>query len=92
MGGNPRYQTWSPAQWRQVAPTVADLRRHRYEVIARCLTCSLAMDVALADVAKARGDEFVLWGRSARCRRRHCQGRMQFWCVPPRLGSEVEMW
>jgi hypothetical protein len=91
MGGNPRYQTWSPDQWRSVAPTVSDLRHHGFKVFARCITCSLAMDVRLDVVAQSRGDTYVLWGKAVPCRRRHCVGRMSFYCVPPKVGVEVEM-
>ncbi len=79
MGGNPRYQTWTPNQW------------HSFQVLARCTVCGLAMDVRLATVAREMGGDYVLWGRSVPCRRRHCQGRMWFYCLPPKLGAEAEM-
>lgn len=91
MGGNPRYRTWSPAQWRSLAPTAADLAARGWPVHARCLTCQLEMDVDLARVIAERGPALVLWGRTSRCRRRRCQGRMAFYVTPPRADGEVIM-
>jgi hypothetical protein len=91
LGFNPRHQGWGPDQWRSVAPTVADLQRHGFPVIARCMTCHLAMDVRLDAVSAAKGATYVLWGKAVPCRRRHCQGRMWFYCLPPKAGAEVEM-
>lgn len=92
MGHNPRYQTWSSAQWMNRAGTVAELQVQGWPVVARCLTCRLEMDVRLTVLLKARGPDFSLWGRSARCRSRRCQGRMYFWTFPPQAkGKAVEM-
>lgn len=78
--------------WRDVAPTLADLKRHRFVVTARCLVCSLEMEVRPEIAAQARGWDYVLWGRSVPCRRFRCGGRMWFACIPPRLGQRVPMW
>lgn len=92
MGMNPRYQTWSSAQWMNRAGTVGELQTQGWPVMARCLTCSLEMDVKLDVLMRERGAELSLWGRSARCRSRRCQGRMYFWAFPPQAGGKaVEM-
>ncbi|CAM2808601.1 hypothetical protein BDI01nite_31470 [Brevundimonas diminuta] len=92
MGMNPRYNNWTRAQWMGRAAKVGDLQRQGWPVVACCLHCHLEMTVDLAVVRRALGEDFVLWGRTARCRRRHCQGRMCFWTYPPEgRGLKVEM-
>ena len=92
MGMNPRYNAWTSAQWMGRAAKVGDLQRQGWAVVACCLHCHLEMTVDLAVVRRALGEDFVLWGRTARCRRRHCQGRMCFWTYPPEgRGIKVEM-
>ena len=74
------------------AGTVGELQTQGWPVMARCQTCSLEMDVRLEVLMRERGAEFSLWGRSARCRSRRCQGRMYFWTFPPQAGGKaVEM-
>jgi len=74
------------------AGTVGELQTQGWPVMARCLTCSLEMDVKLDVLMRERGAELSLWGRSARCRSRRCQGRMYFWAFPPQAGGKaVEM-
>ncbi len=77
--------------WRDRAPTLADLRQHRFLVIARCKQCDLPMPVHLEVTASAKGWDYVLWGRSVRCKRWRCGGRMAFWCYPPQTNQAVEM-
>jgi hypothetical protein len=91
MGANPRPRTWTPAQWRNIAPSVSDLMRHGWPVSAHCLHCHLVMAVDLSGVAQARGADFVLWGQTAKCRRRYCTGRMAFYCQPLRAGQDIPM-
>ncbi len=91
MGMNPRYGNWGTAEWMGRAGDVAGLQSQGWPVVARCMTCSLEMNVRLDVLRQARGPSFVLWGKSARCRRRHCQGRMYFWTYPPRANGPVEM-
>lgn len=91
MGANPRPRTWTPAQWRNIAPSVSDLMRHGWPVSAHCLHCHLVMVVDVARVALECGPNFVLWGRTAKCRRRSCAGRMSFYCRPPQAGRDIPM-
>lgn len=91
MPGNPRHGRWGPAQWRSVATTVADIRRAGWPLHAVCLTCALEMKVDLARIERAKGAGYVLWSRTATCRRRHCQGRAVFVVTPPRANGPVMM-
>ena len=57
---------------------LGELKTQGWPVMARCLTCSLEMDVKLDVLMRERGAELSLWGRSARCRSRgirHCDER-----------------
>lgn len=91
MGMNPNYRRWGVAQWRSRAPTVGRLIDERWTVFAGCEVCDLTMDVRLEVVAQARGRDFSLWGgRSVRCRRRHCLGRMRFYVIA--RPEEGPMW
>lgn len=92
MGMNPRYGNWGAADWMGRAGNVRDLQAQGWPVIARCLHCRLEMDVRLDVLRRERGPDFILWGKTARCRRRHCQGRMMFLTYPPQAGgAPVEM-
>lgn len=93
MGFNPSYRQWTAANWMGRAGTAGDLVKQGWPVVARCTYCNLEMDVRLDVLVRAKGPDYVLWGKSARCRRRHCQGRMLFWTYPPEAkGARVEMW
>lgn len=91
MGMNPRYGNWGTAEWMGRAGTVGDLIKQGWPVVARCHRCGLEMDVRLDLLARRVGPDVSLWGRTARCRRRHCQGRMLFWTYPPRARGPVQM-
>lgn len=92
MGMNPRYGNWGMAEWAGRAGTVADLIRQGWSVVANCTLCSLEMDVRLDVILKAKGPDFSLWGKQAKCRRRKCPGSMLFWTYPPEAkGGRVEM-
>lgn len=92
MGHNPRYRQWTAANWRNVAPTVADLQRLEWRVVAVCMHCHNEYRVRLDRVAQAKGAAFVLWGRTAPCPRSHCLGRCYFACYPHKGGHRCEMW
>lgn len=68
-----------------VAPhmTVAQMRRDRWTVCARCPRCHLDCWVDLDVVARLSGSQLKLWNGWARCRRYGCPGRMVFLCTPP---------
>lgn len=91
MGHNPSYRKWSPSQWRDVAPSVGDLRRLEWRVESQCMACELRMVVDLDRVIAAKGATFVLWGRSTPCRRIGCHGSTWFYTRPPRAGNLVPM-
>lgn len=91
MAHNPRYGNWKPEQWRDLAPTLADLRRHGFEVVAKCQTCNTCLAVDIPTVAAARGWDFTPWGRTVPCRRWRCSSRMRFWVCPPQINRLVEM-
>lgn len=91
MGMNPRYRQWGAAQWKGVAPTVADLSRLGWPCHAQCWTCRTAFKVRLDRIARERGPGFSLWGRSAPCSRLDCNGRVVFVTRPPRADGDVWM-
>lgn len=92
MGMNPRYGNWGTAEWMGRAGTVGDLIKQGWPVVAICAVCGLEMDVDLRRLCQVVGPDVSLWGRDARCRRRHCRGRMLFWTYPPQArGSPVQM-
>ena len=91
MGGNPRPATWAPSRWRALAPTVALLRREGWPVYASCMACGHASSVDLERLAEGKGADFILWGRTARCREHRCRGRVMFLVNPPRADGPVPM-
>lgn len=58
--------------------TVAEMAAKRWDVISKCQTCELTMQVDLALIAKVSGPETMIWNRKARCRRLHCGGFVEF--------------
>lgn len=63
--------------------TAGQMRRDGWRVRARCLHCQLELLVDLDSVIKLNGYGVKLWGRSPRCRRVGCEGRMIFLGSPP---------
>jgi hypothetical protein len=82
---------YTDADWRLAAPTVGAVRRNRWRVYTECQTCDLRLWADLDRIIQARGDGFVLWGRTAACRRVGCPGRVTFWCRPHGAQADVAM-
>jgi hypothetical protein len=58
--------------------TVAGMIGEHWDVISKCSTCGLIMQVDLALVARVKGAKTSLWGRKQRCRRLGCAGFVDF--------------
>lgn len=91
MGHNPRFRLWTPENWQSYCPTLGDMARRGWTLSARCRTCRLAMAVDLDLVIRARGGGWSPWGRTAKCRRLHCGGRMHLRAYAPRAGEYVDI-
>lgn len=65
--------------------TVVEMIDQRWDVISKCLSCGLLMQVDLKVIAIVKGPRFSLWGRSGRCKRLTCGGIVQFQARPPDL-------
>jgi len=63
--------------------TVSAMRRDGWVVMARCRACHLDAWVCLSTVIRLNGPDVQLFGRTTRCRRYGCQGRMIFMATPP---------
>jgi hypothetical protein len=71
------------AFYRASVVNVADMMRHRWDVVSKCTACGLLMQLDLALVARPSGPKAVLWNRKQRCRRIGCQGFVEFQARPP---------
>lgn len=63
--------------------SIGQMRRNGWRVQARCVRCHLDLRVDLSVMTELRGFDFVLFGKTSRCRRMHCEGRMIFMGAPP---------
>jgi len=66
--------------------TVEQMQRDGWDVISKCMTCGLVMQVDLGLVARVRGPGVSLWNRKDHCRRLGCTGRVEFQARAPGMG------
>lgn len=50
----------------------------RWEVVAHCRECNTPLRVDLKVIAIVRGLDYVLWNKTARCKRLLCNGVVDF--------------
>lgn len=91
MGHNPRFRMWSAEDWQGYCPTIGDMAQRGWTLSARCTACNLRMAVDIDVVAAAKGRAWSPWGRTARCRRLFCHGRMRLRGYSPRAGEYVDI-
>lgn len=82
---------YSDDDWRQAGFTVGAVIANRWLVYTECELCELRIEADLKRVARERGSNYVLWGRTARCRRMGCPGRVTFWCRPHGALGDIAM-
>jgi hypothetical protein len=63
---------------RDKCESVEAMRREGWDVISRCQTCGLIMQVNLSLIIRVRGPGVSLWNRKERCRRLGCTGWVEF--------------
>ncbi len=63
--------------------TISVMLRDGWVVMARCPACQLDLRIDLELMARLNGADLVLFGRTCRCRRMGCSGRMFFMGTPP---------
>lgn len=78
--------------------TLADMVGRRLVVVAECPACSGRWHVDLPALRRLMGDDYVLWGRTPRCRSwvrwevdRRCPGRVRFLGAGSISGSFSEL-
>jgi hypothetical protein len=78
--------------------TLADMAARRTILIADCPTCRARTHVDLSALRRLLGDDYVLWGRRARCKTwvrwevdRRCPGRVRFYGAGSVTGSAREL-
>lgn len=91
MGHNPRFRMWNTENWQGYCPTIGDMVRRGWTLTVHCGQCRLAMAVDPEVIIRARGRTWSPWGKSAPCRRLHCQGRMRLRAYSPRAGEFVDI-
>lgn len=83
MGHNPRYARWQRENWQGYAPTIGVMIRRGWTMTIHCRVCALAMHADPEVIARKKGRDWEPWGKSARCRRLHCHGRMTLRAYAP---------
>lgn len=80
------------------AVTLGEMQARRWIITADCRACRTRMHVMLDDQRRLLGDDFVLWGKTARCKvyvryslDRRCEGRVTFLAQSSQTGSIVEL-
>jgi hypothetical protein len=69
--------------WRGGCETVQQMADQGWDVVSQCKVCRLEMAVRLDWIMRISGPDTSLWNRTARCRRRLCQGEARFLGRPP---------
>ncbi|KAK0351551.1 hypothetical protein LTR94_024498 [Friedmanniomyces endolithicus] len=62
------------------------MARREWKLTAHCGRCGLVMVANVDTIAQAKGRDWSPWGKSAKCRRLHCAGRMTLRGYSPRAG------
>lgn len=80
------------------AVTVAEMHARRWIVTAACRSCRTRVHVDLAVVRRVLGDDYVLWGKTSRCKvwvrwslDRRCEGQVTFLAQSSQTGTEVPL-
>lgn len=63
--------------------SASEMRRRGWVAAARCLACHLDLRIDLDLMVRLNGPDLSLFGRTCRCRRLACLGRMIFMGTPP---------
>lgn len=78
--------------------TLGDMAAQRTVLIAECPVCRGRWHVDLSALRRLMGDDYVLWGRSTRCKTwvrwevdRRCPGKVRFLAASSVSGSVVEL-
>lgn len=82
---------YTAADWMLAGRTVGAIISNRWLVYTECEVCDLRIQADLKRIAKERGGNYVLWGRTGRCRRMGCPGRVSFWCRPHGADADIAM-
>lgn len=78
---------YTAADWRLAGGTVGAILANRWTVFTECEVCELRIQADLKRIARERGANYVLWGRTGQCRRMGCPGRVVFWVRPHGAGD-----
>lgn len=80
------------------ALTVAEMHARRWIVTADCRACRTRVHVDLSAVRRVLGDDYVLWGKTSRCKvwvrwtlDRRCEGKVIFLAQSSQTGTEVPL-
>lgn len=80
------------------AVTLGEMQAARWLIIADCQTCRARTHVDLSGQRRLLGDDYVLWGRTSRCKTwvrweidRRCPGRVTFYAQASVTGSAVPL-
>lgn len=80
------------------ALTVAEMHALRWIITADCRACRTRVHVDLSAVRRVMGDDYVLWGKTSRCKvwvrwtlDRRCEGQVTFLAQSSQTGSEVPL-
>ncbi|MFZ4165276.1 hypothetical protein [Brevundimonas sp. NPDC058933] len=91
MGHNPKYRFWTRENWAGYAPTIHDMVRRDWSLTLRCHVCRLEIAADPQKIIRERGRAYSPWGKSARCPRLHCHGRMTLEAYDPRSGFKIDV-
>lgn len=91
MGFNARYRMWNRENWQGYAPTIGRMQDRGWTLSMHCGVCRLAMLADPDTIIAARGRDWSPWGKSARCRRMYCHGRMRMIAYDPRSNFNIDI-
>ena len=80
------------------ALTLEEMHARRWIILAHCPACHARTHVDLSALRRLLGDDYVLWGRSTRCKAwirwsldRRCEGQVRFFAQSSMTGTAVAL-
>lgn len=66
------------SEYRGRCQSVGDMYAAGWEVITQCRACRVELHTDLRVIMAMRGRDFVLWNRTAKCKKVRCRGVVDF--------------
>lgn len=91
MGFNARFAVWRREDWQGYAPTIGDMARRGWSLTFHCPSCKNGYSADIDKIIRERGRSWSPWGKTARCPKLYCPGRMTLRAYAPRPNCFIDI-